>query len=497
MSSGAGSVHVLALASMLASGCGGGAVDDEPAKGGVTHVTVDDPGYFVVPPYDARASLVAYLDAFRARVALPPLKEDEALTAAAQAHALYLESHADLFEEPDLSAHSEDPAHADFTGKSVFERVVHFEYAGTALGEVIAFLPSSTGAVRGWIDSVYHRFPLLDPAADEFGYGETGDVLDRTYNVLDLGRGAASAAPGFLVVWPPDGATDVPTEWDGNEIPTPAPPPQGYPSGPVVTLQATAGSFSEVEASIGPAGGEAVPATLLTKSNDPVLLGRHVALIPHDPLLPETLYEVVFFGLLDGVPTSRLWSFTTRAAGCDVIDQDCGPGMGCHPLGGGVACVFAGPSGQDDPCAFAGDCAAGLTCLSERCRPLCDPSLGPLQDGSCLARCPFGVSEIVANVAGICLQPSCAFDASICLEGESCYFAGDFFCAPAGTRGEGATCSLLNDCEPGLACIGIGGAANVCMEMCDGSGLPGCDEACAGDSVELDPASGVRFCLAE
>ena len=42
--------------------------------------------------------------------------------------------------------------------------------------------------------------------------------------------------------YPANGATNVEFLWDGKDAPQPAAPPQGYPSGPVITLQATHGN---------------------------------------------------------------------------------------------------------------------------------------------------------------------------------------------------------------------------------------------------------------
>ena len=120
-----------------------------------------------------------------------------------------------------------------------------------------------------------------------------------------------------LAVYPPPNAVDVPTYWDGHEIPQPEPPPNGYPSGPVVTIQALEGDLVVDKAMITVASsGNEIPSKLLTRVNDKGMPYDTAALIPHIPLKPLTTFNVHVTGARDGFGFDETWSFTTRASGC-------------------------------------------------------------------------------------------------------------------------------------------------------------------------------------
>ena len=59
-------------------------------------------------------------------------------------------------------------------------------YTGVCFGEVVAFKPTAVGAARSWLESLYHRFPLLDTNAVHVGYAEA--LLDDVrVNVMEVG----------------------------------------------------------------------------------------------------------------------------------------------------------------------------------------------------------------------------------------------------------------------------------------------------------------------
>ncbi|MEZ4267147.1 MAG: CAP domain-containing protein, partial [Myxococcota bacterium] len=230
----------------------GGGGSDRPEPG---PDEADGPGGpDVVDPFTAgigEEAVLAFVNESRASVGLAPFAPDSRLTAAAAAHASFLVRHRDVYDQSGTSAHIEIEGLPGFTGKTFTQRLDAAGYDGRAMAEVVAFKPSSVGAARSWMESLYHRLPLLDPAIDEAGFGELADGA-RYANVLEMGQsGQPTDAPEF-VVWPPRGARDVPSAWDGAEIPQPPAPPAGYPSGPVLTLHATSGALTITGATVAP-----------------------------------------------------------------------------------------------------------------------------------------------------------------------------------------------------------------------------------------------------
>jgi hypothetical protein len=109
-------------------------------------------------------------------------------------------------------------------------------YTGSPAFEVMAFGVLGAGAVQLWVDSVWHRTPILSPWVRDVGYGDATGCA-----TMDFGVGAA-AASGIVATWPADGQTGVPTSFDGSrEGPEPPPPDpaaqdHGWPSGYPITI---------------------------------------------------------------------------------------------------------------------------------------------------------------------------------------------------------------------------------------------------------------------
>lgn len=191
------------------------------------------------PPHPPGASApqtqaVDLLNALRAQVGVPGIGGHVALHQAAQAHAAFYGVHASKYKAKGVSPHDEDASFgAGFTGKSLPARLAAAGYSGTPGPEIMAFTGSPGGAAQGWLDTVYHRLPLIDPRSSAVGYGQA--VQGAACEVMDFGGGAP--VPATVVVYPWPGQTGVAASWSGNEGPQPPKPPQGYPSGPVLTAR--------------------------------------------------------------------------------------------------------------------------------------------------------------------------------------------------------------------------------------------------------------------
>jgi len=212
----------------------------------------------------------------------------------------------------------------------------------------------------------------VDPTGRATGLAPADGIIDIQYDLAER-----------MTVHPPPGAVDIPPYWDGNEVPQPPAPPQGYPSGPVITVQAQEGDLEIGDGRIMVHGSEeAIPATLLLFGEDENLSRGTVGLIPHEPLAEATTYRVVFEDVTGQVVAD--WPFTTGAAQCDPTAQDCGRGQGCYLIEGEPLCIWAGSKMKGEACDFVNACGPGLTCFRGRCQPYCDASASADLDVACL-----------------------------------------------------------------------------------------------------------------
>jgi hypothetical protein len=262
-----------------------------------------------LPDPDAEgARAIAHLNMIRRAAGLQPVRWEPSLGAAAAAHARFLVLHAD-FRAAD--PHREAQDRVGFTGETAGARARFFNWNGS-VSEVIHFEMTAEEAIDGWMESLYHRIPLIAPSTSRGGYAVDGVPPDYV-QVMKLGGLVAGEGQ---VIWPPHASTGIPTGWSGLENPDPLRLYGGWkgPIGYTVTL--TFGTAPEqIEVSTmrltGP-DGRVVPAYAFTPANDPLLTDT-IALIPEQPLQPNTRYEAVFEGRADNRPFSRRWFFTTGA----------------------------------------------------------------------------------------------------------------------------------------------------------------------------------------
>lgn len=350
-----------------------------------------------------------WVNTYRAQAGLGPVAQLATINEAASAHAKYLVHHPELYDEGGLSVHQESPDYDGFWGVHYWERLDKAGYTGEALAEVVTFQPQAISAVAHCIESLYHRLPLLHPAAKHIGYG-AAEHLGRFANVLDVGTttGAVTIVSQGIP-WPPPGAHGVPLTWDGLEEPQPPSPPTGFPSGPIVTLGFSDGAHVVLgEHALIDVTQDSLPVAHVSRSPDnDVYLDEHsaVALYAHDPLEPGHTYEVRFQGTSDGVPFDRSWAFVTRpTSGCDPLLQNCEIGKACYSAESltGV-CYWIGSKTEGQACTAQNECHMGLTCLKStgRCEAYCGINVGGPLD--CLNRCEGGYIELDAALQlGVC-----------------------------------------------------------------------------------------------
>lgn len=321
-----GSVLLLALLTTL-PGCGGSAggsagptppppppgpppaptpwVDPNPKQGSVP------------PPNYADSNKVEALNAFndaRSLVGLGPLKQSSTLDVSSQAHVDYMQKNA-------IRGHGETPGLPGFTGATPQDRTAAAGYSGStfevfsAVNSIGTKNPTGKDAIERLLSGPFHRIFMFNYMVSETGIGYDSSVVTNGLLVSDFGFKSTTrqGAPGIdFVLWPIDGATDVPVV-TCCEIPKPAGLSQfGYP----VSIQThESRQLKATMFTMTDSAGRDVPVRLVTYENDSNLSGwdakYFAAIVPPVDLAANTKYIVNFSGALDGKPVVKTWSFTT------------------------------------------------------------------------------------------------------------------------------------------------------------------------------------------
>ena len=254
---------------------------------------------------DRQAAALATVNNYRRLAGLAPVTSSPVIHKAALAHAFYTFFNGNLASIRDLGIHKEESSGQGYTGDNVLTRAQHFGYPQRSMAEVITHRSEPAGAVADWIDSVYHRIPLLRVDLVELGYGDaylgplTVQVMDMSYR---------ETASGRIILYPAPNQTSVPTAFNGNEIPDPA-PNASYPIGYPVTAtfdrnaRVTIGAFHLREPS-----GTDLPGVSLQPGNE---TENSFAFLGNVPLKPGTTYTADLTYTLNGFPGHKVWKFTT------------------------------------------------------------------------------------------------------------------------------------------------------------------------------------------
>lgn len=263
------------------------------------------PGLFSTEAYTL--STLNRINYHRDLAGVAPVALDSKISAAAQAHAEYLNVH-------NITGHYEAVGAEGFTGYSHSDRMTYQGYSWGSAGEVISFGDDAQAGVDALIMAIYHRFIILSSGYPEVGIGDAPHPSYTMCQVIDFGRPLGVAAPsGKIAIYPADGQTEVPTTFNSDtESPDPAPDAGlvGYP----VSIQfsteqsVTFGSFT-----LSDKGGAPVEVILLKPgSNDNMKIGTpNYALIPTVPLQSDSTYTATFSATVNGNPSNTSWSFTT------------------------------------------------------------------------------------------------------------------------------------------------------------------------------------------
>jgi Flp pilus assembly protein TadD len=271
------------------------------------------PRPLVVPNPDAERAahgLVALAEVNRARAAagVAPVILDPQLSQSAAAHCFYWLANNALPAVADLGIHRETPGTPGFTGVRAGDRANAAGWHGVSISEDITHRGGAAPAVSDWVDSVYHRFPIIRPDLHSIGYADCSlgplPMEDMEFGFV----GPAGARPAPVLV-PGDGQAGVPTTFLDNELPDPLPTGAARNAGfPVTVTFDQAAGVRLVGFSLRDASGAEVPAYTLSPGADNE---NSASLLPHGPLKPASLYTAQITATVAGRAYERTWSFHT------------------------------------------------------------------------------------------------------------------------------------------------------------------------------------------
>lgn len=262
----------------------------------------------------AALSALGRLNCYREVMGLEHVRLDPTLSAAAQAHAEWLDA-------TDGSGHiQDDPSHPSFLGRTVQDRLdaVGYPLDGVthAAQEVVSFQgadAAGSDAVDIWMDTVYHREPLATPDVVAVGFGQAG--IHAVMEVVSPWEGSRSYA-----VYPGEGQSMLEGSFDSDtESPDPA-PSHGVVGLPITLTMLAPGWASDddpyeltadaARSSLSGPDGRRVELLFLEPAGQPALL-RTLAALPVQPLEPGTTWTVTLAWTAAGAASERQWSFAT------------------------------------------------------------------------------------------------------------------------------------------------------------------------------------------
>jgi len=261
---------------------------------------------------DREAQALTAVNRYRQLAGLVPVGRSAVIHESAMAHAFYTLFNAGSSSIRDLGIHKEQSDGQGYVGDNVLTRAQHFGYPTRSMAEVITHRQDPAGAVSDWIDSVYHRFPILRGDLLELGYGDAY-LGPLTVQVMDMSYRETSGSQ--VVLYPAPNQVDVPTAFNGNEIPDPAPNaayPIGYPV--TATFDRNARVIITGFHFRGPTSGDLPGISLMPGDPGNTTTENSFAFLANTPLQPGTTYSMDLTGTINGVAFHRTWHFTTRLA---------------------------------------------------------------------------------------------------------------------------------------------------------------------------------------
>jgi uncharacterized protein YkwD len=278
-----------------------------------------NPASCPAPPADAPPQTVAALAAvnnYRVPAGSGCATMVAEINKAATAHCAYYAQFA-MDDMCVANPHLEVMGCTGFTGATPGDRMKAAGYSSFGGGEVMAFVNSAQGSVDTWVNSVWHRVPILDPWTTHLGYGSSAT---KACDTIDFGRGTTPAPANTVVVYPYDGQLNIPVAFNGQyEGPMPPAPASGWPSSAPISVYA---QKIAVTAHVLTKDGDATPIEHVWLDSQAEIVAQDmrrsltnvVFMYANMPFEPNTKYRVKVSGTYTGGALLKEWTFTTGAA---------------------------------------------------------------------------------------------------------------------------------------------------------------------------------------
>ncbi|WP_151736728.1 stalk domain-containing protein [Paenibacillus tengchongensis] len=245
-----------------------------------------------------------HLNGIRSNMGLDPVKLNPFLTKAAENHANYIDSNSEY-------EHTEVPGKKGYTGETSSSRMtaVGFNRSGYVTNEVLSFHTSSiVEAINTFMDTAYHRAPLVSVSTVEVGLAVSGKNV--------VGEIATVSTPkDGVAMYPYNGQTNVPLSFDGFETPNPLEQFGVNRSGYILSLNVGGVALNETNSkvSLTSSAGKSLSTFVFGDLGTLFILSK-------DILSPSTTYTVSItytpsYGLYAGQTSTKSWSFTTTSSG--------------------------------------------------------------------------------------------------------------------------------------------------------------------------------------
>lgn len=157
---------------------------------------------------DTSADGLALLNFYRSMLGLDSVTEDPEQSRTCQVHLDYLQAYAEAQGLPYYLEHQEDPASPDYSEEG--------NQAG--IDSVLSYGQGDIRqAIDGWLATLYHRLPLIDP-----GLRAVGIAFDSNYACIQYRPGTVgSVTADHPVLWPIADGTFTNATFGGSESPCP------------------------------------------------------------------------------------------------------------------------------------------------------------------------------------------------------------------------------------------------------------------------------------
>ncbi|MFP4383045.1 MAG: CAP domain-containing protein [Spirochaetia bacterium] len=254
---------------------------------------------------DSSEQALIRVNQYRELAGLNTAGNNSLLAAAAEAHAQYLAIH-------NIMGHYESPGAKGFTGRTPWDRTKAKGYNYAGIYENVSYIGMPSGAVDSWIDSVYHRFPILMPGMTEAGYGKASNK-DQSFDVMKYSVEPPGKGSIRYSLYPADSQYGVPIAF-GGESPNPRPDRSELSGYPVTVTVQPWSSWEKIlvkDFYIEQENGQRVDSWVIHPGNDNVLT-TSAACIPKERLKRYHTYRVFLRFSVPGDKTyTERWSFTT------------------------------------------------------------------------------------------------------------------------------------------------------------------------------------------